>query len=176
MPHVIDLGAGPTNEDCAQLGQSPDFDALNRLEIATYKCALIARYGAPPPGCRLAALSNAHDFGRYVTLVLHIDDETDEAVCAYAEQVEEGLGTWLEAGFSAPVIHDGETPRIVHPDSTAAVVSALLITRHVQTGASRSPISRPSTPTLQAPSRTRPRPHARVCPTPKAPDRACSQP
>ena len=30
MPHVIDLGAGPTNEDCAQLGQSPDFDALNR--------------------------------------------------------------------------------------------------------------------------------------------------
>lgn len=129
MPHVIDLGAGPTNEDCAQLGQSPDFDALNRLEIATYKCALIARYGAPPPGCRLAALSNAHDFGRYVTLVLHIDDETDEAVCAYAEQVEEGLGTWLEAGFSAPVIHDGEPPRIVHPDSTAAVVSALLITR-----------------------------------------------
>ena len=129
MPYFIDLGAGPAEEDCAQLGQSPNFDSLNRLEIAVYKSALIARYGPPPPGCRLAGLSNRHDFGRYVELVLHIENELDEAVADYATRVEEGLATWREAGFTAPVEYNGETPTIVHADPADAVISALLITR-----------------------------------------------
>lgn len=129
MPYFIDLGAGPAEEDCAQLGQSPDFDSLNRLEIAVYKSALIARYGPPPPGCRLAGLSNAHDFGRYVELVLHIENELDEAVADYATRVEEGLATWREASFTAPVEYNGGTPTIVHADPADAVISALLITR-----------------------------------------------
>ena len=36
MPYFIDLGAGPAEEDCAQLGQSPNFVSLYRLEIAVY--------------------------------------------------------------------------------------------------------------------------------------------
>ena len=127
MPYFIDLGAGPAEEDCAQLGQSPDFDTLNRLEIAVYKSALIARYGPPPPGCRLAGLSNRHDFGRYVELVLHIENELDEAVADYATRVEEGLATWREAGFTAPVEYNGETPTIVHADPADAVRAALAI-------------------------------------------------
>jgi hypothetical protein len=86
MPYFIDLGAGPAEEDCAQLGQSPDFDTLNRLEIAVYKSD-------------------------------------------YATRVEEGLATWREAGFTAPVEYNGETPSIVHADPADAVISALLITR-----------------------------------------------
>lgn len=99
MPYFIDLGAGPAEEDCAQLGQSPNFDSLNRLEIAVYKSALIARYGPPPPGCRLAGLSNRHDFGRYVELVLHIENELDEAVADYATRVEEGLAHLARGGL-----------------------------------------------------------------------------
>ena len=129
MPYFLDLGAGPAEEDCAQLGQTPDFDTLNRLEIEAYKCALIARYGAPPPGCRLAGLSNRHDFGRYVTLVLHIENELDEAVAAYAADVEEGLGTWIEAGFTAPVRYDGECPTVERYDPSDLIVGALLTTR-----------------------------------------------
>ena len=45
MPYTIDLGAGPAEEDCAQLGRSPDFDTLNILEIEAWRCALIARHG-----------------------------------------------------------------------------------------------------------------------------------
>lgn len=129
MPYFLDLGAGPAEEDCAQLGQTPDFDTLNRLEIEAYKCALIARYGQPPTGCRLAGLSNRHDFGRYVTLVLHIENELDEAVAAYAEAVEEGLGRWIEAGFTAPVTYEGECPVVTRHDPSEIVIGALMTTR-----------------------------------------------
>ncbi|NJR80705.1 hypothetical protein [Sphingomonas corticis] len=129
MPYFIDLGAGPAEEDCAQLGQTPDFDTLNRLEIEAYKCALIARYGAPPPGCRLAGLSNRHDFGRYVSLVLHIENELDEAVAEYAEAIEEGLATWMEAGFTAPVRYDGECPIVERRDPSEIIIGALMTTR-----------------------------------------------
>jgi hypothetical protein len=73
----------------AQLGQSPNFDSLNRLEIAVYKSALIARYGPPPPDAASPACPTRHDFGRYVELVLHIENELDEAVADYATRVEE---------------------------------------------------------------------------------------
>ena len=33
MPITIDLGGAPANEDCAQLGHTPDFAAVNRLEV-----------------------------------------------------------------------------------------------------------------------------------------------
>ena len=129
MPYFLDLGAGPAEEDCAQLGQTPDFDTLNRLEIEAYKCARIARYGTPPRGCRLAGLSNRHDFGRYVTLVLHIENELDEAVAAYAERVEEGLATWVEAGFTAPVIYNGQCPTVARHDPSEIIIGALTTTR-----------------------------------------------
>lgn len=129
MPYFIDLGAGPAEEPCAQLGQTPDFDRLNRLEIEAYKCALIARYGAPPSGCRLAGLSNRHDFGRYVTLVLHIENELDEAVAAHAEKVEEGLATWLEAGFHPPVCYDAECPTADRYDPSEIIIGTLMTTR-----------------------------------------------
>lgn len=129
MPYFVDIGGAPANEDCAQLGQTPDFDALNKLEVLTYKYAIIARYGAPPPGCRLSGLANRHDFGTYVTLVLHVENELDEAVRTYAEAVEEGLETWLEAGFRAPVNYDDATPTQVHSDPSEILISAFHVTR-----------------------------------------------
>mgnify|MGYP000999456394 CR=1 FL=1 len=44
MPHIFDLGGAPANEECAQLGQTIDFEAANTLEVMTYKLAIIARH------------------------------------------------------------------------------------------------------------------------------------
>jgi len=129
MPYFVDIGGTPANEPCAQLGQTPNFEILNKLEVLAYKYAIIARYGVPPPGCRLTGLSNRHDFGRYVSLVLHVENELDDQVRAYAETVEEGLSTWLEAGFRAPVEYDDATPTVITTDPIEILVSALHVTR-----------------------------------------------
>ncbi|WP_334001086.1 hypothetical protein [Sphingomonas aurantiaca] len=116
MSYIIDIGGAPANEDCAQLGQTPDFEAVNTFEVLAYKLAIIARHGMPPAGCKLGPHTNRHDFGVYRTLALHIEDEEDEAVQAYAEAVEEGLGSWLEAGFTPPVIYAGSVATIERLD------------------------------------------------------------
>ena len=63
MPYFIDLGGAPANEECAQLGHTPGFDDVNTYEMAAYQIGIIARFGPPPSGCRLATLANRHDFG-----------------------------------------------------------------------------------------------------------------
>src|SRR3546814_11874262 len=67
MSDIIDLGGAPGHEDCAQLGHTPDFERLNRLEVAAYRAAVIARFGPPPDGCALVFITNRHDFGIYRT-------------------------------------------------------------------------------------------------------------
>ncbi len=52
MTELFVLGSSPAEEDTAQLGRTPDFDRLNRLEVDCYQAALIARYGPPPEGAR----------------------------------------------------------------------------------------------------------------------------
>lgn len=49
MSYIIDIGGAPANEDCAQLGQTPDFEAVNTFEVLAYKLAIIAHHGTPPP-------------------------------------------------------------------------------------------------------------------------------
>lgn len=136
MPHIIDIGGTPANENCAQLGQTDDFERLNRLEVEAYKAALIGRYGPPPAGCELVELRNPHDFGRYFTLGIRIADE-DAAISAaadYIEQVENGLGSWLEAGFRAPVSYDDAGKPTEVRELADVIVSALLITRPARDG------------------------------------------
>ena len=129
MPYFVDIGGAPANEDCAQLGHTPDFDAVNRLEVLAYKFAIIARYGEPPAGCRLAGRANCHDFGTYRTLVLHVENERDEAVRTYMLQVEDGLASWIEAGFHPPVTYDDGVATVVRDDPAEIVIGALTTTR-----------------------------------------------
>lgn len=129
MSYIIDIGGAPANEDCAQLGRTPDFEAVNNFEVFAYKLAIIARHGTPPEGCRLTTHANRHDFGTYRTLALQMDAEDDEAVQAYAEAVEEGLGSWIEAGFSPPVSYEQSVATIHRPDPSELVIGALLTTR-----------------------------------------------
>lgn len=129
MSDIIDLGGAPAEEDCAQLGHTPDFDAVNAYEVFAYKLAIIARYGQPPAGCRLKPLANRHDFGVYRTLSLRIDDEEDEAVQAYAAAVEEGLARWLDGGLAPPISYEGSVATIHRSDVTEVVIGALQTTR-----------------------------------------------
>jgi hypothetical protein len=129
MSYIIDIGGAPANEDCAQLGQTPNFETVNTFEVFAYKLAIIACHGMPPAGCKLGPHTNRHDFGVYRTLALHIDREDDDAVQAYAEAVEEGLGSWIEAGFTPPVIYAGPVATIERPDHVELVIAALLTTR-----------------------------------------------
>ena len=72
MHDIIDLGGAPANEACAQLGHTPDFARLNRLEVRAYAIAIQARFGPPPEGCALVTVTNHHDFGTYSTLGLKV--------------------------------------------------------------------------------------------------------
>src|SRR3546814_14947301 len=63
MSNIIDLGGTPATEDCAQIGHTPDFERLNRLEVATSRAAVLARSGPPPDGCALISITTRHDFG-----------------------------------------------------------------------------------------------------------------
>lgn len=129
MPDTFILGACPAEEDTAQLGRTPNFDRLNRLEVDCYQAALIAHYGPPPAGATFKRERSSHDFGHYVELALRIDT-TDDAALAYAHQLDEGLGRWFHAGFTAPVDYpDSATPTIHHADLTAAIRSAVNIVR-----------------------------------------------
>lgn len=129
MTETITIGACPAEEDCAQLGCTPDFQRLNRLEVDCYQAALIARYGSPPAGAAFARDTSNHDFGRYTELALRFDP-ADEVASAYAMLVDEGLGRWLHAGFTAPVEYpDSGSPQIRHADLAAAIRSAVSIMR-----------------------------------------------
>lgn len=129
---LFDLGGAPANEDCAQLGHTNDFHRLNRLEVDAYRAAIQARFGIPPEGCALVAIENPHDFGTYRTLGLKVWDVARDVpgVIAYVALIDDGLSSWIEAGFTAPVRYDdaeGTTEGRDHPDDI--VIGALLTTR-----------------------------------------------
>lgn len=129
MSHIIDIEGAPANDEGAQLGQTIDFEAVNTHEGMAYKLAMIARHGMPAEGCKLIVHTNRHDFGIYRTLALKVEDEDSEAVEAYAEAVEEGLGSRIEAGFRAPVTYIGKVAKIERSDYIELVISALVTTR-----------------------------------------------
>lgn len=95
------VGSSPAEEDCAQVGRTPDYEKHNRLEVEIYRAAIIARFGIPPEGVVLEAKSCPHDFGSSYELQARYDVENEAAV-AYAEAVEQGLARWLDTGFLAP--------------------------------------------------------------------------
>jgi hypothetical protein len=129
MPDIIDLGGAPAEAECAQLGQTINFAAVNSFEVEAYRLAIVARYGVPPEGCRLAELANDHDFGTYRTLVLRVADDAGPEAQAYADTVEPGLATWMEAGFAPPVTYQGKTAIITRSDPVELVIGALHTSR-----------------------------------------------
>src|SRR3546814_13979214 len=71
----------------------------------------LAHYGPPPEGATFVRHGSHHDFGRYVEIAIRFDPEHEPA-STYACQLDEGLGRWFHAGYTAPVEYpDSTSPR-----------------------------------------------------------------
>jgi hypothetical protein len=122
------IGGAPSGEPCAQTGITSNWATLQQLECTVYRAALIARFGVPPEGARLAIKSHNHDFGSYAQVEIVFDRDDADSV-AYFERVEDGLSTWLEANFSAPVDYDEHAQECVGSRRDAGdVITAALMT------------------------------------------------
>jgi hypothetical protein len=104
---LLELGAGPANEPCAQLGRTPDFERVNRHELRAFQAAVIAVNGPPPAPLEFAAIANAHDFGTYRTLWIV---SLVAVLPPSARRWLNGLdvpSSWISAGFPPPVTYAG---------------------------------------------------------------------
>lgn len=112
---ILELGAGPADEPCAQLGQCADFAEANTLELLAYKAAIIA------------LIANAHDFGTYRTLwLVSVELPLPEDAQGWLDDLVEPA-TWIAAGFPQPVTYEGA--RAVMRPFRDVVAAALQITR-----------------------------------------------
>lgn len=109
MTDYVFVGPSPTDERCAALGRTEDFQTLNILECQAYITALRRFYGQEPDGTRLFVKAQAHDFGTYREVACQYDPD-NEAAQAYAYKLENGLATWAQAGMRAPVTYDEAEP------------------------------------------------------------------
>ena len=124
---ILELGAGPADEPCAQLWRCADFAAANTLELLAYKAAIIALNGEPPLPLGFAFVANAHDFGTYRTLwLVSADLPLPEDARAWLDDLVEPA-TWIAAGFPQPVTYEGS--RAVMRPIREVVAAALQITR-----------------------------------------------
>lgn len=132
---TLDLEGAPTNEDCAQIGHTPNFAIVNTAETMLYRAALIAVAGSPPAGIILRIKANAHDFGTYRTVEARIDGEQDDGSHAsYLETLETGIAFWHQAGFAPPQFGSLTASDQLAGFVVEAVASALRITRPSSTG------------------------------------------
>lgn len=110
LDHIY-IGPCPANEDCAQIGVTEGAARLNRIECEAYIEALRLVYGPEPEGAYFHIKTEQHDFGPYREVVCYYEDDKPEAV-EYAFRAEFGLGTWAEAGMTAPVQYDRKSQPI----------------------------------------------------------------
>lgn len=86
----------------------------------------------PPEGARLAIKTHNHDFGSYAQVEI-VFDRVDADSVAYFERVEDGLSTWLEANFSAPVDYDEHAQECVgsRRDAGDVIIAALMTSQQL---------------------------------------------
>jgi hypothetical protein len=93
MRNYFCLGATPSEEDCAQVGQ-PDYRQKALAECERYIELIRRTLGPEPPGAELAIKSFPHDFGTYYEVVIWFESD-DAAAVAYAVRCEDdGPRTW----------------------------------------------------------------------------------
>ena len=80
----MEIGASPSDEDCAQLG-SDNYDKLSRIELNAYVHQLerMFPYVKNSDSLKFAAKRFNHDFGTYAEVVIYFDTANDfEYNCA----------------------------------------------------------------------------------------------
>lgn len=107
MKDYIDIGPTPPGEDCEQLG--PNYDgAKARRECNAYIAQLRRTFGDEPDGARLSVKRHNHDFGEYIDVVCHYDDEKPASM-DYAYKCEgDGPENWDNAALVTLGRRDGK--------------------------------------------------------------------
>lgn len=91
----LELGSSPNGEECVQVSRNADYMPQMREECKRFKAMLEARFPIPD-GVRawFAIVSNPHDFGSYLEVVVKYDEDDDES-SNFAYYVEGNLPeTW----------------------------------------------------------------------------------
>ena len=78
MRDFMDIGSSPCDEPCAQVGE-PDYSAKARAECGRFIELIRKKLGIEPLGAYLAIKSFPHNFGIYHEVVVHFDDDDEEA-------------------------------------------------------------------------------------------------
>ncbi len=92
MRDFVDLGGTtPPMEDCAQVGsKSYDYYDRARREAKALMGQLRRLLGSEPDNARLSLKSHPHDFGTYLTVVCHYDNE-DPISSAFASRCDDEM-------------------------------------------------------------------------------------
>jgi hypothetical protein len=92
MRDLVDLGGTtPPEESCAQVGSREyDYHDRARKEAKALIGQLRRMLGEEPDNARLSVKSHPHDFGTYLTVVCHYDDE-DPISSAYAVRCDDEM-------------------------------------------------------------------------------------
>ena len=118
MSDYIEIGASPSGESCAQVGD-PNYAEKSRIECKLFRELLEETFGAPPPGGYLAIKSFPHEFGSYREVVAVYDENREESVEWASKLESETPESWpphykerllkelADAGFSSI---ESETP------------------------------------------------------------------
>ncbi len=89
MRGYIELGATPSDEDCAQVG-SDDYSEKSRAEARRYIAQLNRMFPVMPAGCYFARKGFPHDFGTYHEIVIYFNED-DEEQSDFAYSIEDKL-------------------------------------------------------------------------------------
>lgn len=105
----IEIGPGPCNEECAQVG-SPNYRTNALRECQTYIQAIRNYLGQEPDGALLSYKWFPHDSGSYVEVVCFYDIENEQAR-EYAFKCEAKAPMTWEDGGVMPPRREGQTQR-----------------------------------------------------------------
>lgn len=93
MKDYVEIGASPSDEECAQIGED-NYYSKAKEECTRYIALLRKQFGKEPQGAKLAIKSFAHDFGSYMEVVCYFDKAFPDSV-EYAFRCEgEAPETW----------------------------------------------------------------------------------
>ncbi|CAM2198439.1 Lipoprotein (plasmid) [Paraburkholderia kururiensis] len=71
MVETIEIGSAPSDEQCAQVGES-DYPERSRAECRAFINQIKRAMGEPPDGVGLYVKSNVHDFGTYLEVAVKV--------------------------------------------------------------------------------------------------------
>jgi hypothetical protein len=132
-PQALRTRGRASDEPCAQLGPTPDFERVNRHELRAFQAAVIAVNGAPPAPLEFAAIANAHDFGTYRTLwIISLVAVLPPGARRWLDRLDVP-SSWISAGFPPPVTYAGSSFPCVRPFADV-IAAALQITRPREDG------------------------------------------